>query len=220
MAGSWEILNNPSVLCGILHTDQTSIAWALGLRALQIPGPILPVAGMPYDMARNVICMKALEVGVDAVFILDSDVIPPPDAILRLLRHRQPVISGVYHRRSPPHGLPVMQRPVGQWVMNYPPNAIIEVDVVGSGCLLISTDVLRNLPPSRPGSHWFDWRVNLQGLEPIDGIPHMSEDFVFCMRVKQKLGIPILVDTGVQCKHVGLAQATYGRMDPCEAIPA
>lgn len=47
--GCWEIQQRNKVLCAILHVDTTTIAWALGLRNLIIPGPIMPVAGMPYD---------------------------------------------------------------------------------------------------------------------------------------------------------------------------
>jgi hypothetical protein len=53
MAGAWEYKHQNQVLVGILHTDLTSIAWALGLRNLQIPGKILPVSGMPYDHSRG-----------------------------------------------------------------------------------------------------------------------------------------------------------------------
>src|SRR3990167_9080572 len=143
MGGAWE--QQGSVLVGILHVEQTTVAWALGLRNLQIPGQIMPVTGMPFDHGRNTICMKALECGADYVYMLDSDVVPPPDAILRLMAHKQPLISGLYCRRSPPAGVPVMMRPVGQWITQWTPNAVIEVDVVGAGCMLIHRSILENL---------------------------------------------------------------------------
>ena len=213
MAGAWELMQDKQVLVGILHVDTTCMAWSLGLRNLQIPGRICPVAGMPYDMARNTICDIALREGYRYVFMMDSDVIPPNDAILRLIRHNKPIISGVYHRRSPPVGIPVMQKG-GQWVTSYPANAIIEVDVVGAGCLLIRRDVLEKLPPIRPGHRWFDWKVNYNGL-PGQNRPGMSEDFEFCYQCRQN-GIPILVDTSVQARHIGLGQATYGRFESCD----
>ena len=102
MAGAWEIKAAKQVLVGILHVDNVTVAWSLGFRNLIIPGEILPVTGMPFDMARNTICRHALEHDFEYVFMLDSDVIPPSDTILRLMSHRQPFISGVYCRRSPP----------------------------------------------------------------------------------------------------------------------
>lgn len=216
MPASWEL--TPRVLCGILHVDIVPIAWAFGLRKLlPLDMPIMPVTGRPYDHARNSICQTALDHGFEYVFMLDSDVIPPPDTIPRLLAHRKPIISGVYHRRSPPHGLPVMCRN-GQFLTQYPANSIIEVDVVGAGCLLIHRSVLEQMQPSDPkrGRHWFDWKVDMAHLlPPGEG---MSEDFVFCLKARKELGIPILVDTGIQCRHVGLSEAYFGGMKPCEAV--
>ena len=216
MPGAWE--QSSFVLCVVLHTDITSIAWAFGLRNLKIPGQVIGLAGMTYDHARNAGAMQALDAGATHVFFLDSDIIPPPDAILKLLAHNQPIISGLYCRRSPPVGVPVMQRPPGQWITQYPANQVIDVDVVGAGCLLIRRDVLEKLPPQRPeaGKHWFDWRVDTQGCPITNGIPPMSEDFTFCLHAK-KMGYPILVDTSVVCRHVGLAQSAYQRFEPLDA---
>ncbi len=221
---SWEIKEANQVLCGILHVDTTSIAWALGLRNLQIPGSISVVSGQPYDMARNTICRQALDNGFDYVFFLDSDVIPPRDTIQRLLRWRLPLVSGMYCRRSPPHAIPVMLRD-GQWVTQIPdlnnPNVspLVEVHLVGAGCMLIHRSVLEKFltKPGRPGRPWFDWKVDLAGLVPPGEA--LSEDFVFDYRARNEFGYKIFVDTSIQCKHVGLAQATYGQFVPCEANP-
>jgi hypothetical protein len=217
VAGSWELRQQNSVLVGILHTDIVPIAWSFGLRNLQIPGAILPVAGMPYDMARNVICMKALEMGAEWVFHLDSDVIPPNDAIPRLIAHKQPIISGMYCRRSPPVSVPVMIRGAN-WHTNFPMGSLQEVDLVGAGCLLIHRTVLEKLPPISPerGKHWFDWRVDMAGILPQGEA--LSEDFSFNLHARRH-GYKVLVDTSIQCRHVGLGQSSYGRFDPCEATP-
>ncbi len=213
--GAWEIKNSNRVLVGILHTDNTTMSWSFGLRNLIVPGHILPVSGMPYDMSRNMVCAKALESGFEYVFFLDSDVVPPRDAILRLMRHNLPIVSGVYHRRSPPHGVPVMMRPVGQWITHYPPNSLIEVDVVGAGCLLLHRSLLEAFAktPQRPGHPWFDWRVNMQGILPQGEC--LSEDFTLNTHAR-KLGYRTMVDTSVQCKHTGLADFTYNDVRPCE----
>lgn len=218
-AGAWEQRKQSSVLVGILHTDLVTLAWALGLRNLQVPGHIMPVTGMPYDHARNSICQKALEGGYQYVFMLDSDVVPPNDVILRLIRHNLPFVSGVYHRRSPPHGLPVMIKGPS-WVSSYPANTLMEVDLVGSGCLLIRRDLLEALPPLDPqrGKKWFDWRVDMAGILPQGEA--LSEDFALCLHVRRTLGVKVMVDTSVQCRHVGLSQAGYNSMVPLECHSA
>lgn len=193
------------------------MAWSLGLKNLIIPGGIVPLAGMPFDHARNVACMRALEVGASHIFFLDSDVIPPRDAILRLINHNQPIISGLYTRRSPPAAIPVMIKN-GAWVTQYKPGSIVEVDLVGAGCLLIKREVLETFPPQREGHHWFDWKVNYQGGKLYPPGECMSEDFTFCINAR-KMGYKILVDTSIMCRHVGLAQSTYNRFEPCDATP-
>lgn len=213
MAGAWEI-SNKSVLCGILSVEQVTMAWAQGFRKLIVPGHTVAVTGMPFCHARNALCQRALDMGVSHLFFLDSDVIPPPDTILRLLNYNVPIISGVYCRRSPPHGIPVMLKN-GQWLTRIPNQGVIEVDYVGAGCLLIDTNVLRTLPPIAPeiGKAWFDWRVDRASVLPPGEA--LSEDFAFCLHAR-KHGCKIFVDCGIRAKHVGLAQSDYHSFVPAE----
>lgn len=212
-APSWEIREANQVLVGILHTEITTLAWSFGVRELIIPGrndlrkfyPFLPIAGQPYDMARNNCCQRALDLGCSHVFFLDSDVVCPPDTILRLMAHNQPFISGVYHRRSPPIGVPVMLRD-GQYIQNYPIPAVIPVDLVGAGCLLLRRDFLEKIPPQRPGSRWFDWRVNLLGWPGVDQARCKSEDYSLCEWAKEH-GWQPMVDTSISCRHIGNSES-------------
>lgn len=209
--GAWEQKKNNQVLCAILSIEYTTVAWALGLRNLQIPGQITILQGMPYDHARNAAVSLCLQQGFDWLFFLDSDVIPPRDAVYKLLSRNKPIISGVYYRRSPPAGIPVMLRD-SKWITEFPQNSIIEVDLVGAGCLLVNRQVFERMQPQRPGKPWFDWRVDQQGHMPPGEC--LSEDFTWCIAAKRQLGIPICVDTSIQCRHVGHAQALLGRMEP------
>lgn len=222
MVHSWEIKEQNKVLCAILSVEHVSMAWAQGFRRLIIPGPDpIVIAGLPFDHARNVACQECINRGCEWIFFVDSDVVPPPDAVLRLLAHNKPVISGMYCRRSPPHAVPVMMRN-HQWVTQIPnlqanENPVIEVELVGAGCLLIHNSVLRNFPSHRPGKPWFDWRSDLHGL--IRDGEALSEDFAFNLALRQKMNIPVLVDTSIRCKHVGLAEADYGTFYPVGATP-
>lgn len=216
MPGAWE-QSPTSVLCAILHTENTTVAWSLGLRNLQLPnGNIMPISGMPYDHARNQACMSLIESKHEWLFFLDSDVIPPPDAVLRLLAHQKPIISGVYCRRSPPIAVPVMLKN-GQWITQLPESGLIDVDVVGAGCLLIHRSVLESFKPHRPGKHWFDWTIDAKGHVPPDEC--MSEDFTFCVMAR-KQGYKILVDPSVRCKHVGYSEVTYAHIDALATLPS
>lgn len=221
MPGAWEY--KPAVLVGILHTEATTVAWSFGLRNLIVPGAerlpqggFLPLAGLPYDHGRNQMCMNAIEWGATHIFMLDSDVIPPRDTINRLLQHNLPVVSGMYCRRSPPHGLPVMMKN-GRWHTEFQPGSLVEVDVVGAGCLLIRRDVLQALPPIKPGRHWFSWQVDQKGVLPPEEC--MSEDYVFCHAVRKKLGVKIMVDTSIRCRHAGGAEADLMSFNPLSTNP-
>jgi len=213
VSGAWELKAARSVLVGILHCENTTMAWAFGLRNLIIPGEVLPVAGRPFCHARNDICQAALHNKFEWVFFLDSDVIPPRDTIIRLISRQQPIISGVYCRRSPPHGIPVYIKN-RQWGNGFAPNKLIEVDVVGAGCLLIHRSVLEKMPPidAARGKRWFDWRVDCPNLPEGEA---MSEDFSFCLQAR-KHGWKVILDTSVMCRHAGNAQAELGSMKPLE----
>lgn len=222
LAGAWEI--PPNVLVGILHTEIVPISWAFGLRNLIVPGnlPIMPVSGMPFDMSRNVICQHALNVGADAVLHLDSDVIPPRDAILRLLAHRQPIVSGLYCRRSPPWSVPVAQKD-GQWLTNFKPGSTVEVDLVGAGCLLLRREFLLDMAQRFPlapelGKVWFWWRSDLPEAT-TKREDRTSEDFSTCRAAINRGGYKVLLDTSIVCRHVGLSDSTYMHYRPAEVIP-
>ena len=229
MPGSWEVADSNRVLVAILHTETTTVEWGFGIRRLKVPGreelrlwePILPLAGMPFDHARNTACHAMLQRGAEWLFFLDSDVVAPNDTIPRLIAHNKPLISGIYHRRSPPKSVPVCQRN-GTWAPIRPNTGMHEVDVVGAGCLLVHRTVIERLPPQRPqaGKHWYDWRVDMQGIPNLPPGYCMSEDFTFCIAVRQQLGIPTIVDSSIQCRHLGYAESGYGTFEPLHTGPS
>lgn len=216
MSGSWEIVSNRQVLVYFLHTEVVPTAFAMSLRRLIIPGEILPpIAGMPFDHARNSAVQQFLASPFQYLFSIDSDLVVPHDTIIRLLNRRLPIVSGLYCRRSPPHSVPVMIKN-GQWVTNYVPGSLVEVDWVGAGCLLVHRSVFEAMlkNPPRPGKIAFDWRVDLRGTGSVPEDTCLSEDFVFNQHAKRTLGVSTYVDTSVVCKHCGYAEFTHNNVQP------
>jgi len=213
---AWE-RPRTEVCIGIIHTGACSMAWAINFARLRHPpGTIYSLhRGSPFDVARNSIVDRFLDSGAKFLFFLDSDVLPPDNALERLMSHNLPIVSGLYYRRhierpgKPPH--PCMWKIVPpnvemtcptcaqkfrtkegkyQPILNPPRNALVEVDAVGAGCLLIHRRVFEKL--ERP---YFRW--TLGWVEP-----GVSEDLYFCERARDA-GFRILVDTGVRCGHLG-----------------
>jgi hypothetical protein len=207
MSGAWE-RERPSVLVAILTREIVTTKWAVGFRNLALPSHsgISFRTGAPYDVMRNSACADALAANFQWVFFLDDDVIPPADALLRLLTHGKDVASGLYYRRQEPI-CPVAMKLDGQgkaqWVTSWnPPACLLEVDLVGSGCLLIHRRVLDGMT-----SPWFEWEIG----KPEPAVPRgrgaMSEDFAFCMNAKAA-GFKVHLDTSIRCEHVGLGQSS------------
>jgi len=221
MPGAWE-LNMSSVLIAVLNgREQVHMRWAHALRQLQVPithNFSFP-SGMPFDHARNTAVEAALKNGFTWLFFVDDDVVLPADAFVRLAGHQLDIVSGLYVRRSPPVCKPVMLRETEQIVSGEPvkaahhieeftPGSVIEADLVGAGCLLIHRRVLERLWQPLEG-RLFRWM--LEGHVPAG--QRCSEDFWFC-REARKAGFRIHVDTGVQCGHIGAAEARLGVYQP------
>lgn len=215
MAGAWE--EGGSVLVSILTRELVATQWAWGFRNLSVPGGIQFLSGMTFDNARNQACRAVLEHRYDWLFFLDDDVIAPPDTIPRLMAHGKDIVSGIYYRRKPPLN-PVMLRYSGPdkvgttYVTNYKWPDLIEVDLVGAGCLLIHRRVLETMLAENPAAinPWFEWMCDRTDLPPHE---RKSEDFEFCVRA-QKKGFKIHVDTSILCKHVGLGKAWVNGSNP------
>lgn len=149
-------------------------------------------------MARNNLVHTAMELNVSHIFWLDSDVIPPPNAIVQLLSHGVSVVGGLYFQRS---------RPAKPVVYNLDPFEINEdidtenvsvVEGMGQGCLLVATDIYRMMEKVYGDDYWY--------MMP----PGITEDIYFFKRL-QEMRIDAHLDPTVRCGHVG--SYVYGYED-------
>ena len=162
-----------------------------------IPGTLI------YE-ARNLIAQKAVENNYDAVLWLDSDMIVPHDALIRLAedmeKYRADLVTGLYFRRKPPTN-PVLSNDL-YWRVNddgnvetgatayvdYPKNTVFPIRGTGFGCCLTSRNLLRKM-------------VEMYG-SPFTPLMGMGEDFAFCWRA-DKDGFRLRCDSRVKCGHIG-----------------
>jgi len=189
----------PLLTLGILTRGIVFTEWAVSLKNLSVPSDtvIHQIPGLPFDQARNELVRRMLKEGSKHIFFLDDDVLPPPEAYLKLSSVPCEIVSGLYWKRQgrivpalyrEAHPLPEpIHIPEGG-------NPVFEVDYAGGGCLLINRSVFERIRYP-----WFEWNMNREELPPSK---RMGEDFSFCQKARQA-GLRIMAHTGVRCKHMG-----------------
>lgn len=158
------------------------------------------------EEARNIIHNIFLEKSkVPYLLMLDSDVLPPPDLIERLLADDKPVVGGWYRKKEKfsvkdlDGTVKIYQRPV---VYDYnrfdevkkhyfynqrlePGQGLERVDAMGAGCWLIKREVIEKIGPS-----------------PFS-LSESGEDLCFC-RAVYKAGYEVWVDWDIPVGHAGV----------------
>ncbi len=97
--------------------------------------------GFAGDVAenQNIFVHQALATESTHLLLVETDMIFPPDTLMRLLAHDQDIVGALYRFREPPYD--VMLWPRGEDV----PRGLIDRPAVPSGLMLINTTVLKTL---------------------------------------------------------------------------
>ena len=164
------------------------------LRLRVMPWDDLYTIGSTYlPEARNTLHRFFVEESqCEHLVMLDSDVLPPPDFLERLLAHNKPLVGGWY-RKKDEAGTPCVYTYETQeadgvywWKPRPVPGVGLEqVDGAGAGCWLMHRSVAEALGP-----------------KPYD-MNQGGEDLALCKRVTD-LGFPIFIDWSVACAHAGV----------------
>lgn len=166
----------------------------------------------PLDNARNVAVKEFLEDYADYLLFIDNDIVPPPDALERLIAADKDVIAPLcFTMKQGDDGIPFPLIVAHRYneKHEYKPyygNGIEETDVVTGGMFLAKREVYEKL--ERP--FYFTYHKN--------GLVEYSEDFVFSQQC-QKLGYKLYTDYDLLCKHYKMVDVkdinnlmvTYGR---------
>ena len=102
---AWDI-NKPQGIIGIAHVEIVSTAWALGFKKLQHPPVYYSFSrGVPIDVSRNYFAKELIKRKLDWVLMVDSDIIPQEDGLMKLLeasnKYGYKIIGGLYWKRHP-----------------------------------------------------------------------------------------------------------------------
>lgn len=216
--GSWErqkVKENRVLLSTISPPDgKVSYQWARSWRELQLPqeSDNLVVQGLPYGVARNYAVKQLLEQGFSWLFFLDSDIILPSNAVMRLLETKLPLIGCYYTHRFPPYepcfyGFKQDEQGKIQKVAltgwNF--GDIVPSVFLPGGACLIHRSVFGRI--SAAGIRkWYEWTLD------VDEPTGISEDYSFSLKA-YSLGITPMTHTGIQARHECLANCGVRGME-------
>lgn len=148
----------------------------------------------PVDNARNEIVEEFLKSDATHLLFVDSDTLPPIDAIDKLLAVNQPIVSGL----TPIIEINEKEEIYRKWncvgvdSRHLEPNkGVLPIIGAGSSCILIKREVFEKL--ERP---WYRFLYeDDNGKKTL-----VSEDIHFLAKAVGKK-IPAYCDTSVICKH-------------------
>lgn len=190
-------------LIAIPCMDQVPVPFCSSLAMLRKVGEtsLAIKTGSLIYAARNDLALMAIEAQADYVLWLDSDMVFPPDTMIRMMDTMQKndldILTGLYFRRLPPY-TPVLFDQLEfdeDDVLHFSdfkeiPEELFEVGGCGFGCVLMKTDV------------FMDVLGKYQQLFAPMG--NNGEDVAFCVRARQ-CGYKIYCDPKLICGHVSYA---------------
>ena len=164
---------------------------------------ITGVAHCSYGLlsqARNKLVHGGLKTNATHFLLLDSDIVPPYNALDQLLGQDKDIVSALYFMRAAPH-LPVavlklpprtnvpVDTASSEYLLDFPESALVKVGAVGMGFVLIRRKVFEDIQERNRDDKWFSFENN------------EGEDIWFCRRAAEA-GYSTFVDTGVRVGHV------------------
>lgn len=158
---------------------------------LNVTGDIL------VQYAREQFARSVIEMDADYLFMIDDDMLAPPDLFYRLAENDKDICAALAFTRNPDHKPviydvieyfdPITKKNVyiNKFSMNYPRDTLVECDAVGFGAVLIKAKVIKAMEEPR-----------------FMGLVGTGEDITFCYKAK-KLGFQVWMDTRVKLGHLG-----------------
>ncbi len=168
--------------------------FAMSLTSLALP-PNTTLMMSPrsmIDTSRNLICKKFLSNSLYThLLMIDDDHSFEPDLIQQLLSHNVDIVGALAFKRRPDFQPCVyLKNKKDNKYYSTLPKGFQEVDVIGTGAILITRKVLEKL-----NFPYFWTNYDKDGT-------HWSVDFNFCKQAK-KAGFKIFVDANARLGHIG-----------------
>ena len=144
---------------------------------------------------RERLATMALELNAEYTLWLDSDMVFPSTTAARLMSQKEEVVAANYIRRQlPAKGVAYekiwdWQNPLGFDIQDQ----LVPVEGIGMGCMLMKTDIFREIPQP-----WFEFQWTPESND------HLGEDMILCQKIA-KTGRTVKVDTVLsqELRHLG-----------------
>jgi hypothetical protein len=152
-------------------------------------------------IAREKIAETAIDNGFDFLFMIDDDMISPPDLVFKLIEHDVDIVAALAFTRYPPHnpviynltdGIDSITRRkyfINNVVKTYPKDTLVQCDAVGFGAVLIKVPILK--------------RIQEKFGKMFQSTCTAGEDILFCHHAIE-LGIKVHCDTKNKIGHMGV----------------
>ena len=188
------MLENKKLVIGIPTSGHLDWRFASSLMALQlIPETrVIWMVRTMIDSARNNLVQEALkDPSYTHLLMIDDDMTFDSDFVLKLLEQDVDIVAGLAFKRRQDFQ-PCVYKKDSKNEKYFPilPNVFQEVDIVGTGGILINMEVLKKLKYP-----WFETFYDKEGQ-------HWSVDFDFCIKAKKE-GFKIFVDPAAEMGHIG-----------------
>lgn len=149
---------------------------------------IISTRGYNTSENRNYIASQAIKNNCTHLFFVDDDMIFPENVLDDLLEHDKNIVGGVYMTKYE------VQEPVVEFIDDKRPEGLFKVNAIGTGMLLIKTDVFKKIKTPWFKYEWYD-----------NGMVKRSHDWIFCEDAR-KAGYDIWADNTLEIKHIGLKE--------------
>lgn len=162
------------------------------------------------DVARSDLASEALHDGAESLLFIDADITFNPADALRILARPEPVVAGVYAKKSQRDLACIFAEGIKSVVFGMAAPEPYPLRYASAGFLRIHTAVLRRmivdlkLPLcNTPWGRGF-WPFFMPTIIPVTGgaLHYLAEDWAFCHRLRQ-IGIDPVADTSIRLMHMG-----------------
>lgn len=152
---------------------------------------------IPHDAARNRCILHFLQSDCTHIFFLDDDVVPPRDALEKLVEANEGVVCGIYpvRRNGVLEGAVYRRKGIVLTPMK-DREGVVEIDCAGAGCMLIKRKVLADIK-----APWFVFTYDAYGQMTV------GEDINFFQLLKDNRN-RIYAHFDVWCDHHKIQKLT------------